>query len=61
MQKFSFRDKLTGLLTREGFQSHLMAAQDSSRQGSLVVVWFNLDNFKMFNKRFGFEQGDNSL
>ena len=61
MQIFSLRDKLTGLLTREGFLSKLIAAQDSSRQRGLAVVWFNLDNFKMFNKRFGFERGDNIL
>ena len=61
MQVFSLRDKLTGLLTREGFLSKLIAAQDSSRQRGLAVVWFNLDNFKMFNKRFGFERGDNIL
>ena len=24
-------------------------------------MWFNLDNFKMFNKRFGFERGDDIL
>ena len=58
MQVFPLRDKLTGLLTREGFLSKLTG---SSCQRGLAVVWFNLDNFKMFNKRFGFERGDSIL
>lgn len=27
----------------------------------MAVIWFNLDNFKMFNKRFGFERGNEIL
>ncbi len=50
-------DRLTGLLTREGF--HERARNITA--GGLAVVWFNLDNFKMFNKRFGFERGDDIL
>lgn len=29
--------------------------------GGLALIWFNLDNFKMFNKRFGFPKGDELL
>ncbi|MBQ6982439.1 MAG: diguanylate cyclase, partial [Synergistaceae bacterium] len=50
-------DRLTGLLTREAF--HERARKITA--GGLAVVWFNLDNFKMFNKRFGFERGDDIL
>lgn len=30
-------------------------------QAGLALIWFNLDNFKMFNKRFGFKKGDELL
>lgn len=32
----------------------------SSREG-IALVWLNLDNFKMYNKRFGFKKGDELL
>lgn len=51
------KDTLTGLLTRRSF--HEKARNITA--GGLAVVWFNLDNFKMFNKRFGFERGDDIL
>ena len=50
-------DRLTGLLTRDSFHERAR----SITSGGLAVVWFNLDNFKMFNKRFGFERGDDIL
>lgn len=50
-------DSLTGILTREGFIGH---AKNISPVG-MAVIWFNLDNFKMFNKRFGFDRGDEIL
>ena len=51
------KDSLTGLLTRGSFHEQARSIND----GGLAVVWFNLDNFKMFNKRFGFERGDDIL
>ena len=50
-------DSLTGILTRGGFISR---AGNISPAG-MAVIWFNLDNFKMFNKRFGFDRGDEIL
>ena len=50
-------DSLTGILTREGFIGH---AKNIPTAG-MAVIWFNLDNFKMFNKRFGFERGNEIL
>ena len=50
-------DSLTGILTRSGFIGH---AKNISPAG-MAVIWFNLDNFKMFNKRFGFDRGDEIL
>lgn len=51
------KDRLTGLLTRNEF--HRQAGKITA--GGLAVIWFNLDNFKMFNKRFGFGRGDDIL
>ena len=51
------KDALTGLLTRASFHEHARGITGAG----LAVVWFNLDNFKMFNKRFGFERGDDIL
>lgn len=50
-------DNLTGILTREGFISRAR----NIPLGGMAVVWLNLDNFKMFNKRFGFDRGDEIL
>lgn len=50
-------DSLTGLLTRESFHSRAREIP----HGGIAVVWFNLDNFKMFNHRFGFSKGDEIL
>ena len=53
-------DRLTGLLTRESFLENAKNVISHGNSG-LALVWFNLDNFKMFNKRFGFERGDDIL
>ena len=53
-------DKLTGLLTRRGFHFEAERAMQNSSEGA-AIVWFNLDNFKMYNKRFGFAKGDELL
>ena len=53
-------DSLTGLLNRAGFHECSRKIMISGESG-LSVVWFNLDNFKMFNKRFGFDKGDELL
>ena len=55
----SLTDELTGLLSRKGF--HIKAGERLKDTENLAVIWFNLDNFKMFNKRFGFEAGDELL
>lgn len=53
-------DTLTGLLSRNAFHERARRAV-ASGEGGLAVVWFNLDNFKMFNNRFGFDKGDEIL
>ena len=53
-------DILTGLLTRSEFHEEARKIILSGENG-LALVWFNLDNFKMFNNRFGFDTGDEVL
>ena len=53
-------DTLTGLLSRNAFLERSSRIVQSGENG-LAVVWFNLDNFAMFNNRFGFEKGDEIL
>ena len=56
------KDLLTGLLTRRGFHEEAQEVmKDSGGAGGFALVWFNLDNFKMFNSRFGFDRGDEIL
>ena len=50
-------DSLTGLLTRKSFHDKAERITHTNPDG-LALIWFNLDNFKMFNKRFGFSRGD---
>lgn len=50
-------DSLTGLLTRKSFHDKAGRITQATPDG-LALIWFNLDNFKMFNKRFGFSRGD---
>ena len=52
-------DELTGLFTRKSF--HERAGKILRSHNGLAVVWLNLDNFKMYNKRFGFSKGDDLL
>ena len=50
-------DTLTGLLTRPAFHNKAGRIMQTDSDG-LALIWFNLDNFKMFNERFGFSRGD---
>ena len=50
-------DSLTGLLTRSSFHSKAGQRLLSDSEG-IAIIWFKLDNFKMYNKRFGFSRGD---
>lgn len=55
----SLTDELTGLLSRKAFYDE--AGDKLKITENLAVIWLNLDNFKMFNERFGFETGDELL
>ncbi|MBQ7155490.1 MAG: EAL domain-containing protein [Synergistaceae bacterium] len=53
-------DTLTGLLSRTAFHEQAGKIMQTHPDG-LALIWFNLDNFKMYNKRFGFARGDELL
>ncbi len=55
-----FVDQLTGLLNREEFQARAEKRIKSGEFG-LAITWFNVDNFKIFNRRFGFTKGSTLL
>lgn len=56
-------DALTGLLTHQAFRSlvskRLCSGQLAPSSGATsAVVYFNIENFKHYNQRYGFAQGD---
>jgi len=57
------QDELTGLLNRNGFQTHLvqLGLQRNAAQCSRVVCLVNLDQFKVINVTYGISAGDEVL
>lgn len=57
-------DPLTGLLNRRSFQDNarlILKNLSVEEKLGMAFVWFNIDNFKLYNKRFGFEGGNDLL
>jgi diguanylate cyclase (GGDEF)-like protein len=62
LQALSLTDPLTGLPNRRRLQIHLEKEVAAARRGrSLVVVIFDLDNFKHYNDTYGHLVGDSIL
>jgi len=63
LQRLMFRDGLTGLLNRSGFDDHLQREIAKSKRQSSVFsyVMLDLDYLKTINDRFGHLSGDNVL
>jgi len=63
LRKMSITDELTGLPNRRGFfvlaEQQLRSAQRS--RGSLVLLFADLDDFKMINDTLGHQAGDEAL
>jgi diguanylate cyclase (GGDEF)-like protein len=57
------QDELTGLMNRNGFQTHLvqLGLQRDAAQCSRVVCLINLDQFKIINVSYGISAGDEVL
>ena len=55
-------DELTGLLEKQAFYDSAQELIDSADVGQeLVFIFFDMDNFKIFNANYGFEKGDKLL
>jgi diguanylate cyclase (GGDEF)-like protein len=54
-------DKLTGLPNELLFSNYVQDLLFRNRKKRYAFVVFDLDNFKAFNERLGFEEGDNAL
>ena len=62
LQALSLTDPLTGLPNRRRLQIHLDKEVAAARRGrSLVVIVFDLDDFKYYNDTFGHTVGDDIL
>lgn len=55
------RDPLTGLATRQGFNQAARELIDAYPSERFVVLYGDIDRFKVFNDRYGTEEGDRLL
>jgi len=60
---FAYRDQLTGIPNRRAFDDALESEwRRGARNGRpLSLLMFDIDNFKLYNDRFGHQQGDVAL
>lgn len=54
-------DELTGLLNRKCFYETLNEEFEKNKGGSLALIIFNLDDFKLYNQLYGNREGDLAL
>lgn len=54
-------DELTGLYNRKYFYELLHKEFEKNKDGTLVLVILNLDDFKLYNQLYGMKAGDNAL
>ena len=54
-------DELTGLLNRKYFYEILDEEYEKNKDGSLALILFNIDDFKLYNQLYGNQQGDVTL
>lgn len=63
LSELAFRDPLTGLANRANFCDRVRFAlvRADEREASVVMIFFDLDNFKSVNDTFGHTAGDTTL
>ena len=63
MEEYGERDlcQVTGLLNMMQFMRHASAHLQDAATGPLTFMYFDLENFKSFNQRYGFRHGNRLL
>jgi GGDEF domain-containing protein len=63
LREFAFTDELTGAYNRRFFNRFMEGALDQARASRhyLTILYFDLDDFKLYNDRFGHAAGDEIL
>ena len=63
MEEYGERDlcQVTGLLNMMQFMRHASAHLQDAATGPLTFMYFDIENFKSFNQRYGFQQGNRLL
>ena len=61
MEKYDNIDELTGLYNLNGILNHLQGHETRDAEGSIVIIYLNVMNFKSFNQRYGFVGGNEFL
>jgi diguanylate cyclase (GGDEF)-like protein len=63
LYRSSFRDVLTGIYNRSGFDQNLtdIINEVMNQNKKLLVIMADLDNLKSINDRFGHQEGDNVI
>ncbi len=55
-------DSLTGLVSMMAFRNTLQGFLDNNQSlTGKAIIYFNIDNFKSFNEKYGYEEGDTFL
>ena len=63
LYRTSFRDVLTGIYNRRGFDQNLpnIISEVMVRSKKLIIIMADLDNLKAVNDRYGHQEGDNII
>ncbi len=61
MEQLAFVDRLTGAMNNAAFQTKCEALFPRALPNTYSVVYLDIKNFKLFNKQFGSEQGNDVL
>ncbi len=63
LKKLAITDELTGIHNMNYFheQAAVIAADPNRKSGRLIVLYVDIENFKTYNDKYGFEQGNELL
>lgn len=61
LEEFAFKDNVTGIGNSNKFNLEGGKFLSSHEKKNLVLIYFDIDKFKLVNDRFGYEEGDRVL